>query len=73
MMDETLQLISDQLMKVKNEIYTITSQLKTELCALGTGKKTLKSDIDSIIKDKVGNCMRSNTEGLKAEMKHLRS
>jgi flagellar capping protein FliD len=43
------------------------------MCALGTGQETLKSDIGSIIKDKVGNCMSSITEGLKEEMNDLRS
>jgi hypothetical protein len=41
--------------------------------ALGAGQEALRSDIGIVIEDKVGNCMSSITEGLKAEMNDLRS
>jgi hypothetical protein len=71
-MEETLQLITDQFRKLKIEICTITAELKTDICALGTVKETLRTDVGSIIEEKVGNRMGSNTEGLKTEMNHLR-
>jgi len=72
-MDATLQLITDQFRELKSEICTITAELKTDICALGTGQEALRSDMGSIIEDKVGNCMSSITEGLKTEMNDLRS
>ena len=72
-MDATLQLITDQFRELKSEICTITAELKTDICALGTGQEALRSDMGSIIEDKVGNCMSSITEGLKTEINDLRS
>jgi len=72
-MDATLQLITDQFRELKSEICIITAELKTNICALGTGQEALRSDIGSIIEDKVGNCMSSITEGLKTEMNDLGS
>jgi SMC interacting uncharacterized protein involved in chromosome segregation len=72
-MDATLQLIMGQFRELKSEICTITAELKTNICALRTGQEALRSDIGSIIEDKVGNCMNNITEGLKAEMNDLRS
>ena len=50
-MDATLQLIMDQFRELKSEICTIIVELKSDMCALGTGQKTLKSDIGRIIED----------------------
>jgi len=71
-MDATLQLITDQFRELKSEIATVTAELKTDICALGTGHDALRSDIGSIVEDKVGNCMSSIAERLKTEMNDLR-
>ena len=52
-MEATPQLIMDQFRVLKSEICTITAELKTDMCALGTGQEELRSDIGSIIEDKV--------------------
>jgi hypothetical protein len=69
----TLQFITDHFRELKSEICTGTAELRTDMGALGAGQKALRSDIGSIIKDKVGNCMSNITEGLKAEVNDLRS
>jgi hypothetical protein len=71
-MEETLQFITDQFRELKSEMCTITAELKTDICAIGPRKETLRSDIGSIIDDKVDNCMGSNTEWLKTEMNDFR-
>jgi hypothetical protein len=42
-----------QFRELKSEICTITAELKPDMCALGTGQEELRSDIGSIIEDKV--------------------
>ena len=59
--------------ELKSEISATTAELKTDLCTLGTGQEALKSDVVSIVEDKVDNCMSTITEGLKTDMNDLRS
>ena len=46
-MDSALQLIMDQFKVLKTNLSTTTAELKTDMCALGTGQEALKSDICS--------------------------
>jgi chromosome segregation ATPase len=72
-MDATLQFITDQFRQLRSEIGTITAELKTDIGALGTGQEALRSDIGSIVEDKVVIYMSSITEGLKRDMNNIRS